>query len=274
MKAAEPSTPEAVAAAAEAVAVRLGRGRPAAEVGVVLGSGLGGFADRLEEATAVPFAEIPHMAPPTVPGHRGVLVRGRRGRRTVLCLVGRLHSYEGHSLAQVTFPIRLMAALGVRALVLTCASGGINPAFRPGDFVLVTDHLNLIGGSPLRGAPTFTDMSAVYDAAAGERIAASATRLGLPLHRGVLAAVAGPQYETPAEVRMLRTLGADIVCMSSVPEAIVARALGLRVAGLCLVTNAAAGEGATLAHDEVLAAAAAGAARFALLLDAALEALG
>ncbi len=274
MTAADPSTPGSVAAAAEVVAVRLGGGRPAAEIGVVLGSGLGGFADRVEDATAVPFAEIPHMAPSTVPGHRGILVRGRRGRRIVLCLVGRLHAYEGHSLAQVTFPIRLMAALGVRALVLTSACGGINPTFRPGDFVLVTDHLNLIGGSPLRGAATFVDMSAVYDAAAGERIAASAARLGLAVHRGVLAAVPGPQYETPAEVRMLRTLGADAVCMSSVPEAIVARALDLRVVGLSLVTNAAAGHGGTLAHDEVLAAAAAGAARFASLLDAALEALG
>lgn len=274
MTAAGPSAPQDVAAAAEAVAARLGGRRPAAETGVVLGSGLGGFADRLDAAAAVPFGEIPHMALSTVPGHPGLLVHGRRGGRPVLCLVGRLHHYEGYSLAQVTFPVRLMAALGVRALVLTSASGGINPAFRPGDFLLVTDHLNLIGASPLRGAPTFADMSAVYDAAAGERIAAAAARLGLTLHRGVLAAVAGPQYETPAEVRMLGTLGADAVCMSSVPEAIVARALGLRVVGLSLVTNAAAGHGAALSHEEVLAAARAGAARFASLVDAALEALG
>ncbi len=270
---AEIPAPDAVETAAAAAAARLGVRRPAGEVGVVLGSGLGSYADRLEGAAAVPFTEIPHMPPSTVPGHRGLLVRGRRVGRTVLCLAGRLHYYEGYSLGQVTFPVRLMAALGIRALVVTSAAGGINPAFRPGDFLLVTDHLNLIGGSPLRGAPAFVDMSAVYDAGAGERIAAAADRLGLRLHRGVLAAVAGPQYETPAEVRMLRTLGADAVCMSSVPEAIVARALGLAVVGLSLVTNMAAGHGAPLAHDDVLAAATAGAARFETLLDAALEAV-
>lgn len=263
----------AVLEAAEALAARFGRETTGA-VGVILGSGLGDYADRLEEAAAVPFGEIPHMAPSTVPGHRGLFVRGRRGGRVVLALVGRLHYYEGHGLDQVTFPVRVMAALGARALVVTNASGGVNPALRAGDFMLVCDHINLVGASPLRGAPAFVDMSAVYDAEAGARIEAAAARLGLPLHRGVLAAVAGPQYETPAEVRMLRILGADAVCMSSVPEAIVARALGLRVVGLSLVTNAAGGSGGALAHDDVLAQARAKAARFASLLDAALEALG
>ncbi len=272
MEALLPPSP-AVLEAAAALAARFGGADTRGATGVILGSGLGGYADRLDETAGVPFAEIPHMARSTVPGHRGLFVRGRRGGRVVLALVGRLHYYEGHGLDQVTFPVRVMSALGARALVVTNASGGINPAFRAGDLVLLTDHINLIGASPLRGGATFADMSAVYDAEAGQRIEAAAARLGLPLHRGVLAAVAGPQYETPAEVRMLRTIGADAVCMSSVPEAIVARALGLRVVGLSLVTNAAGGLAGTLAHDEVLAQAAAGAARFTALLDAALEAL-
>ncbi len=271
MTAAAPSA--AVLEAAAALTARFGGAPPPGAIGVILGSGLGGYADRLEEPVAVPFAEIPHMARSTVPGHRGVFVRGRRDAHPLLVLAGRLHYYEGYGLDQVTFPVRVMAALGARAIVVTNASGGINPALCAGDLVLLTDHINLMGASPLRGAPTFADMSAVYDAAAGERIAAAAARLGLPLHRGVLAAVAGPQYETPAEVRMLRTLGADAVCMSSVPEAIVARALGLRVVGLSLVTNAAGGHGGTLAHEDVLAQAASGAQRFTALLDAALEAL-
>lgn len=272
MTAALPPSPE-VERAAAALASRLGGAPARGAIGVVLGSGLGGYADRLEDAVAVPFADIPHMARSTVPGHRGLFVRGRRGDRTLLVLVGRLHFYEGYGLDQVTFPVRVMAALGAGALVVTNASGGIDPRLCAGDLVLVTDHLNLMGASPLRGAPTFADMSAVYDAGAGQRVVDAARRLGIPLHRGVLAAVSGPQYETPAEVRMLRTLGADAVCMSSVPEAIVARALGLRVVGLSLVTNAAGGQEGSLTHEDVLAQAAAGAERFTALLDAALEAL-
>lgn len=259
--------------AAAAVRARLGLRGPAGEVGIVLGSGLGGYADALEGAASVPFVDIPYMARSSVPGHRGLLVRGCRAGRSLLCLAGRLHYYEGLTLEQVTFPVHLLAALGARALVVTSASGGIHPDLRRGDFVLVTDHINLMGASPLRGAPTFADMSAVYDAGAGLRVRDAASRAGIRLRPGVLAAVPGPQYETPAEVRMLRTLGADAVCMSSVPEAIVARALGLRVVGLSLVTNAAAGHGAELAHADVLAAAAAGAARFATLVDAAVDAL-
>jgi len=267
-----PPSPQALEAAA-AVAARLGAGPEAGAVGVILGSGLGGYADGLADAAAVPFEAIPHMARSTVPGHRGLLVRGRRAGRTLLCLVGRLHYYEGLGLDQVTFPVRLMAALGVRGLVITNASGGLAPAIRRGEFLLVTDHINLIGGSPLRGAPTFADMSAVYDPAAGARVVEAAARAGVRLHRGVLVAVAGPQYETPAEVRMLRALGADAVTMSSVPEAIVARALGLRVVGLSLVTNAAGGHEGALDHADVIAEAAAGAARFAALVDAAVAAL-
>ena len=265
--------PAGLEEAAAAVRARLGLAGRAGDVGVILGSGLGGYAEGLTSAAGVPFAEIPHMERSGVPGHRGLLVRGIRAGRALLCLVGRLHYYEGLTLQQVTFPVHLLAALGARALVVTNASGGIDPALRPGDFVLVMDHINLMGASPLRGGPTFADMSAVYDAQAGARVRDAAARADIRLHPGVLAAVAGPQYETPAEVRMLRTLGADAVCMSSVPEAIVARALGLRVLGLSLVTNAAGGRGGAVAHEGVLAAAAAGAARFAQLLDAAVEAL-
>ncbi len=229
-------------------------------VGLILGSGLGGWVDRLEAATVVSYERIPHLARPSVSGHAGELYRGRCSDVPLAVFRGRLHYYEGHDLEAVTFPIRILQQLGASGVILTAAAGGIRDDLEPGDVVVLEDHLNLIGSSPLRGpndprlGTRFPDMTSVYDPTRS----ALAFRLGieqsLRAHRGIYASVPGPQYETPAEVRMLRTLGADVVGMSTVPEAIAARHAGLDVVGLALVTNRAAGLGPSqLDHRDVLA---------------------
>ena len=226
---------------------------------VVLGSGLGVLAERLTDATTIPYDLIPHFPTVSVAGHLGNVLVGRLAGAPVLMLQGRFHYYEGHDLEAVTFPARVLRAAGVETLILTAATGGINTAYRPGDLMLLNDHLNLIGHNPLRGpnddrlGPRFPDMTAVYDPGLRAIVRAEAARLGIALHEGVYAALPGPSYEAPAEIRMLRTLGADVVGMSTVPEAIVARHAGLRVLAFALVTNAAAGvTGAAITHDEVL----------------------
>jgi len=235
-------------------------GRPP-EIAVVLGSGLGVLADRLANPTVIPYAEIPHFPRATVAGHLGNVLVGDLGPARVAMLQGRFHYYEGHDLDAVTFPARVLRALGVRTLILTAATGGIDPAFRPGDLVCLSDHLNLLGANPLRGpnddrlGPRFPDMTAVYSPHLRAIAAEEAARLGLALHQGVYACLPGPSYETPAEIRMLRSLGAGVVGMSTVPEAIVARHAGMDVLAFALVTNAAAGiTGATITHVEVLEA--------------------
>ena len=230
--------------------------RPA--IGVVLGSGLGAFADALEDAVAVPFAEIPHFPASTVAGHGGALVVGRCRGVPVAVMKGRVHFYEGYTLEQVVFPVRVLGRLGVRTLVVTNAAGAINPAFAPGDLMVIEDHLNLLG-NPLLGpnedalGPRFPDMSVAYDRALRD-VAESAVRAsGLTCHRGVYVSLTGPSYETPAEIRMFRTLGADAVGMSTVPEVIAARHMGMRVTGLSCLTNMAAGvTDRKLDHAEVL----------------------
>jgi purine-nucleoside phosphorylase len=228
-------------------------------IAVVLGSGLGNLADRLVDPIAIPYAEIPHFPTPTVHGHRGNLVVGKLGDRKIVALQGRFHYYEGHDLEAVTFPVRVLKAFGVKTLILTAATGGINLDYRPGDLVCLADHLNLIGSNPLRGPNDdrlglrFPDMTQVYAADLRKIAAEEAARLNLKLREGVYACLSGPSYETPAEIRMLRTLGADVVGMSTVPEAIVARHTGLNVLAFALVTNAAAGvTGATITHEEVM----------------------
>jgi purine-nucleoside phosphorylase len=230
-------------------------------IAVVLGSGLGDLADRLADSLVIPCAEIPHFPSPTVHGHRGNLIVGTLGSTRIVALQGRYHYYEGHDLEAVTFPVRVLRAIGVQTLILTAASGGINPDYRTGDLVCLSDHLNLIGANPLRGpnddrlGPRFPDMTRVYSPDLRKLAAEQAAALGLPLREGVYAALPGPSYETPAEIRMLRTLGADVVGMSTVPEAIVARHSGLEVLAFALVTNAAAGiTGATITHEEVIEA--------------------
>jgi purine-nucleoside phosphorylase len=230
-------------------------------IGVVLGSGLGGFADRLTEPVILPYTTIPHFPEPSVTGHAGNLVSGRIGSARVAILQGRFHYYEGHDLATVVFPIRVFQRLGVRTLILTAATGGINLALRPGDLICLVDHINLIGQNPLRGpnddrlGPRFPDMTEVYSSRLRCIAVEEAQRLGLALGLGVYACVSGPSYETPAEVRMLRTLGADVVGMSTVPEAIVAHHAGIEVLAFTLVSNAAAGvTGEPITHEEVLRA--------------------
>jgi purine-nucleoside phosphorylase len=228
-------------------------------VGVVLGSGLGEFADRVSERTALAFSDIPHFKGGTVAGHASRLVLGRVGSIPVAILQGRVHYYEGHEIADVVFPLRVLAKLGAQSLLLTNAAGGIRPSFHPGDLMIISDHINLTGTNPLRGinderlGPRFPDMSAAYDPAFQERIAAALEEIGRPPLRGVYAGLSGPSYETPAEIRMLAVLGADAVGMSTVSEAICARQMGMRLAGISCITNLAAGLSARpLDHREVI----------------------
>lgn len=227
-------------------------------VGVVLGSGLGKFADSIGSAIALAYADIPHFKAAGVAGHAGRLVLGKVGPVSVAVLKGRIHYYEGHDIGDVVFPVRVLAKLGIQSLLLTNAAGGINPEFRPGDLMVIRDHINMMGINPLRGVnderlgPRFPDMSAAYDPAFQEFIAAALGEIGRPVRRGIYLALNGPSYETPAEIRMFAALGADAVGMSTVPEAICARHMGLRVAGISCITNLAAGLSAQpLSHQEV-----------------------
>ncbi len=225
-------------------------------VGVILGSGLGGYADRPPILAALSYADIPGFSPCSVPGHGGRLVVTDRGGRSVAILQGRLHRYEGHSLEAVTRPVRVLAALGVKTLIVTCAAGALTD-WPPGTVMLIADHLNLMGDNPLVGpGHRFVEMAEAYDPELRRLAEQAAQSLGLTLRQGVLAAVTGPSYETGAEAAMLARLGAQAVSMSTVPEVIVARSLGLRVFGLALLTNRA---GTTLesgaGHGQVLAVA-------------------
>ena len=242
-------------------AARTLRSRAAGEVRValVLGSGLGAFADELESAEAIPYAEIPGFARPTVEGHAGRLVLGKVGGVGVAAMQGRFHFYEGYTLEEVTFPIRVLALLGASSLVLTNAAGGLNNSFEQGALVLISDHLNLMGTNPLLGpndlrfGQRFPDMTEVYDREYQDAAITEAHATGVELRRGIYAALSGPSYETPAEIRMLRLLGADAVGMSTVPEAIVARQMGLRVLGISCITNMAAGVlDKPINHEEVI----------------------
>lgn len=228
------------------------------QVGVVLGSGLGEFADTLSEKTMIDYEVIPHFKKVSVAGHAGRLVLGKIASVSVAVLQGRYHYYEGHEIGDVVFPVRVLAALGIETLLLTNAAGGIGSELLPGDLVIIRDHINLMGVNPLRGSnddrlgSRFPDMSAVYDPACQERIAEAQRQLGLIPKRGVYAGMIGPSYETPAEILMLKAMGADMVGMSTVPEAISARHMGLRVAGISCVTNLAAGiSPQPLSHREV-----------------------
>jgi purine-nucleoside phosphorylase len=231
-------------------------------IGLVLGSGLGGIADSLEEAVAVPFAELPGWPAASAPGHAGRLVLGLLAGVPVCCLQGRLHLYEGHPAALVVEPVLLMGRLGARTIVLTNAAGGIDPDHASGTLMVIRDHLNLTGANPLVGpndddvGPRFPDLTEAWSPRLRSLLLAAGVAEGVPLVEGVYAGLLGPSYETPAEIRMLRTLGADAVGMSTVLEAIAARWLGLEVCGVSLVTNPGAGvTGEPLTHDEVLAAA-------------------
>ncbi len=224
-----------------------------AEWGFVLGSGLGAFVEAMDVSFSVPFDRIPGLPVSRVSGHSGKFVFGTLAGRSIVVAQGRVHLYEGHLERDITAGIRLLAALGIQKLLLTNAAGTVNADFQPGTWMLISDHLNLTGRSPLTGDVHFLDMTEVYSMALRERFRAAAVQHDITLHEGVYAATPGPQYETPAEIRMFRTLGADAVGMSTVLEAIQARTLGIQVAGISCLTNWGAGLSETpLAHDEVL----------------------
>ena len=265
--------------AARAAAAQLDVGE--AEVAVVLGSGLGGVADKLEGARTVPYASLPGFPETTVAGHPGRLVGGKLGGRSALLLCGRVHASEGYPANEVGFGVRVVAALGARTLIVTNAAGGVDPAFAPGEIVAISDQINLTSLSPLSGpnderlGPRFVDMTDAYDPAlraVAARVAPGA--IGRPLREAIYAGMPGPAYETPAEVRLLRTLGAGLVGMSTVHEVITARHAGVAVLGLSLVANPAAGVGpGKLRHEDVTRAAAAGAEALGRLIAAVVAAL-
>ena len=229
------------------------------QIALVLGSGLGAFADSLAEAVRIPYADIPHYPRPTAEGHAGRLVIGMKRNVAVAAMQGRVHLYEGRSIEEVVFPLRVFGRMGVRTLILTNAAGGINPAYKQGCLVILEDHINLSGRNPLTGpndprfGVRFVDMSNAYDPDCREIAWNQAQRLGIEVFRGVYAALPGPSYETAAEIRWLRTIGADLVGMSTANEVIAARHMGIRVLAISCVTNMAAGIlGQPITHEEVL----------------------
>ena len=249
--------------------------------GVIIGSGLGAVSAAMTSPSVVEYRQIPGFATPSVAGHRGRLLAGDLAGVPAVILEGRYHYYEGYTMRQVTFPTRVLAELGVEMLVVTNAAGGLDPAFRPGDIMLISDHINLLGDNPLRGpnedglGPRFPDMNGAYDPDLREAARRVAAAEGVELRHGVYVAVSGPNYETPAELGFFRTVGGDAIGMSTVPEVIVARHAGLRVLGLSCITNRALapadrareGVGAmTVTHEEVLAATASGAAKMARII--------
>ena len=247
---------DAARRAADAIRERVGDSRP--EIGIVLGSGLGGLAADIEDARRVSFSEIPGFPVATVAGHAGALVSGRLAGRDVVALAGRFHMYEGHSPQLAAFPVRVMHALGAPIYFASNAAGGVSRKLTAGDLMIINDHLNLTGVNPLTGPvevgdERFPDMSAPYDFQLGELLHRAAKKAGIEPKEGVYACLSGPSFETRAEVRMLERLGADAVGMSTVPEVIVARAIGMRVAGMSCIANAASGvTDAPVLHADVL----------------------
>ena len=257
-------------------AVRYIRSRTDAEptFGMILGSGLGDFADTLENRQVIPFTDIPDFPAATVPGHTGAFVFGTKHGKSVVCLQGRLHYYEGHPMSLLSMPVRIMAKLGVKTLLLTNAAGGVNPSYRPGDLMLITDHINYSGMNPLIGiheeefGPRFPDVTDLYSSGLRLKLKLAAVEAGINLRQGVYMMFSGPNYETPAEIRMARILGADAVGMSTVPEALVAAQCGLRVLGVSCITNLAAGVSPNkLSHQEVMETAAMAHDKFHSLVD-------
>jgi purine-nucleoside phosphorylase len=251
------------------------------KVAIVLGSGLGRFSEFMKDAVQIGTAEIPHYPQSTVPGHAGCWFAGRLGDVPAIIVQGRIHFYEGYSLAQVTFPVHLLASLGVKILVVTTSSGGLNPDFEAGNLMLITDQLNLAFGNPLVGrpedqlGPRFPDMLHCYDRELLDIARGAGKKLGMRLREGVFCWLTGPSYETAAEVRMLRLLGGDAVSMSTAPEVIVARQRHLRVLGISLITNPGTGlSPAKLTHEEVTATAGQAGERMGLLLQEIIGSLG
>ena len=272
----KPSLAAAAEPSAQEVAASLGRalGDVTPRVALILGSGLGALADEIDGARRVPFGEIPGFRVARVAGHSGALVTGRLSGVDVVALAGRVHLYEGWTPQEAAFPVRVAHAMGASILFVSNAAGAMNRLFQPGDLMAIDDHINLMWGNPLVGPVVpgdvrFPDMSEPYDRGLRRELHAAALEAGIPLSDGVYAGLLGPTYETPAEVRMLQRLGADAVGMSTVPEVIVARTLGMKVAGVSFITNAASGStGAPLSHAEVLETTAVAGGRFRALVRA------
>jgi purine-nucleoside phosphorylase len=247
---------ERVSAAVEFIRSKIGDRRPA--TGLILGSGLGGFADSLSNAVAIDYSDIPHFPRSAVHGHKGRLVVGERNGNMCVAMQGRVHLYEGHSAAAVAFPARVLVALGAKTLIITNAAGGLQPSWEPGTLMLIRDHIDMLRDHPLRGpnderfGPRFPDMTRAYCPELRQLVKATAAGAGIALQQGVYVAMPGPCYETPAEVKMLQVLGADATGMSTVPEVVVANHMGAKVIGISCITNKAAGiTGEPLSHDEV-----------------------
>lgn len=248
-------------------------------VGVVLGSGLAAFGNAVEKATRIPYGEIPHFPRPTAEGHKGELVLGEVRGVKVAVMSGRVHFYEGYSEHQVVYPVRVLGRLGVKTVILTNAAGAVNKTYRPGDFMALSDHLNLTGRNPLMGpndpelGPRFPDMSEPYDRELRRRMMGGFREAGATIHEGVYVGLLGPSYETPAEIAMFRQFGADAVGMSTVLETIAARHMGLAVAGISCITNAASDHGETLSHESVLEESRKAEGKFVAALQATLRAI-
>lgn len=265
----------------EARAAIAARGAANPTVGLILGSGLGSLADQIEDAVRIPYGEIPHFPVSTVEGHAGELVIGTLSDQTVVAMKGRVHYYEGYTMQQVTFPVRVMKALGVQTLIVTCACGGLNPSFEAGDLMLIADHINLMGEDPLRGpncpelGVRFPAMVDAYSPELRKLAQEVAGELGFTVKQGVYSPISGPCYNTSAELRMLQRLGSDAVGMSTVPEVIVARHMGLRVLGVACITDMALPDAPIhLTHEQVVEVANRTRPRFQSLIKGVLARLG
>lgn len=264
----------------EAVDAVKARSSISPEIGIILGSGLGSVTEQITEAVAIPYTEIPHFHGTTVEGHAGRMVLGKFHGVPTVFLEGRFHFYEGYTMEEVVFPTRTVCGLGIQTLVLTNAAGGVNTCYRPGDVMIIEDHLNLMGENPLKGpnlaqlGPRFPDLSEAYSKTCVEILKSTAKELGVEVHQGVYAGLLGPTYETPAEIRMYRTFGADAVGMSTVPESIAANHLGVRVCGLSCITNLAAGlSPQKLTHEEVIENGRLGAEKLKKILEGSMQKL-
>ena len=264
----------------EARAAILARGAITPRVGLILGSGLGDLADQIEDAVRIPYSEIPHFPVSTVPGHAGLLVIGTLMGQPVVAMKGRIHYYEGYSMEQVTFPTRVLKALGCETVVVTCACGGLNPDFTAGDLMLITDHINMMGEDPLRGhnderlGPRFPAMVGAYTPALREMAEQVASGLGFQVRKGVYSPISGPCYNTSAELRMLRMLGSDAVGMSTVPEVVTAAHMGVKVLGIACITDMALPDHPIqLTHEQVMETANRTKPRFQNLIKGVLERL-
>ncbi len=265
---------------AAAAAIRKAASGPAPKVGLILGSGLGSYADRLTGAKTIDYGDIPGFPRSHVPGHKGRLVVGARQGVTCAALQGRVHVYEGHTAAVAAFPARVLVALGAKVIIVTNAAGGLNPSWAPGTLMLIRDHIDMLRDHALRGpnddrlGPRFPDMTKAYAPELRSLVKQAAAAANIALQEGVYVAMPGPTYETPAEVKMLQTIGADATGMSTVPEVVVARHMGARVIGISCITNQAAGiTGAELSHEEVTETATRVRSTFETLLDEILKAL-